>query len=128
MILRVLTIAVATLVAGCSTYSSNIQVGNEQSYLSLKDQREAMRSVRVYDAAPEGSEMLGEVSASRCHRSFVEEAPDEESVINDLRIAAYAKGADVVTGVAVTKESALARNCWYVLNGTAKAFALPAKQ
>ncbi len=118
---------VSVLAAGCSSFSSNMQVGNEQSYLSLKDQREAVRAVRQYAVLPSGAEVLTEVSASRCHRSFVEDAPEEATLLNDLKIAAYAQGADGITAVQVTKESALSRNCWYVLNGTAKAFALPAK-
>lgn len=118
---------VSVLITGCSSFSSNMQVGNDQSYLSLKDQREAVRTVKVYDTEPSGVESLGEVSASRCHRSFVEGAPEEATVINDLRVAAYAQGADGITDVKVSKESALSRNCWYVLSGTAKAFTLQAK-
>lgn len=114
--------------SGCSTYSSNLQVGNEQSYLSLKDQREAVRTVKVYQVMPEGAEVLTEVSAGRCHRSFVEEAPEESTLLTDLKIAAYAQGADGITDVKVAKDSALNRNCWYVLGGTAKAFALPSRK
>lgn len=117
----------AILLTGCSSYSSNMQVGNDQSYASLKDQREAMKVVKVLDAAPSGAEALGAVSAARCHRSFVEEAPTEENVLTDLKIAAYAKGADGLTDVRISKESGLSRNCWYVLTGTAQAFMLPTK-
>ncbi|NVZ18506.1 hypothetical protein HX794_02500 [Pseudomonas costantinii] len=42
----------------------------------------------------------------------------------DLKVAAYAQGADGITGVEITKESGLNRNCWYVLGGTAQAFTL----
>ena len=112
------------LVSGCSSYSSNLQVGNDQSYASLKDQREAVRTVKLYEKLPAGAELLSVVSAGRCHRSFVEQAPDEETVLMDLKIAAYAKGADGITDVTISKDSGLNRNCWYVLGGTAKAFAL----
>ena len=112
------------LVSGCSNYSSNLQVGNDQSYTSLKDQREAVRTVKVYETLPSGAEILSVVSAGRCHRSFVEEAPNEETVRMDLKIAAYAKGADGITDVSISKDSGLNRNCWYVLGGTAKAFTL----
>lgn len=112
------------LVMGCSSHSSNLQVGNEQSYASLKDQREAVRTVKIYDALPAGAEVVGNVSAGRCHRSFVEQAPEESTVLTDLKIAAYAQGADGITGVAISKDSGLNRNCWYVLGGTATAFTI----
>jgi uncharacterized protein YbjQ (UPF0145 family) len=115
-----------SLVAGCGSHSSNLQVGNEQSYASLKDQREAVRTVKQAENLPNGASVLGSVSAGRCHRSFVEEAPDEATVITDLKVAAYAKGADGITDVKVSKESGLNRNCWYVLGGTATAFTLGA--
>lgn len=115
------------LLAGCGSHSSNLQVGNEQSYASLKDQREAVRTVKVYTALPAGAEPLTTVSAGRCHRSFVEEAPTEASVLIDLKVAAFAQGADGITGVKITKESGLNRNCWYVLGGTAQAFTLNTK-
>lgn len=112
------------LLQGCGSHSSNLQVGNEQSYASLKDQREAVRTVKVYEAIPTGAQVVNEVSAGRCHRSFVEEAPTEAAVLTDLKIAAYAQGADGITGVKISKESGLNRNCWYVLGGTAQAFTL----
>lgn len=112
------------LLQGCGSHSSNLQVGNEQSYASLKDQREAVRTVKVYEALPTGAQVVNEVSAGRCHRSFVEEAPNEAAVLTDLKIAAYAQGADGITAVKISKESGLNRNCWYVLGGTAQAFTL----
>ncbi|MCQ4310692.1 hypothetical protein NAV33_02100 [Pseudomonas stutzeri] len=123
--MRSLAISLTLLaLSGCSSYSSNLQVGNGQSYLSLKDQREAVRLVKVYDALPSGAEVLGEVSAGRCHRSFVEQAPSEATVITDLKVAAYAQGADGITSINVSKDSGLNRNCWYVLGGRATAFML----
>lgn len=113
-----------TLAGGCSTYSSNLQVGNDQSYASLKDQREAVRTIKQYDSVPAGASALTEVSAGRCHRSFVEQAPAESTLLTDLKIAAYAQGADGIADVKISKDSGLNRNCWYVLGGTAKAFTL----
>lgn len=112
------------LLTGCGSHSSNLQVGNEQNYASLKDQREAVRTVQQYDTLPAGAQVLTEVSAGRCHRSFVEEAPQESTVLIDLKVAAFAQGADGITGVTIAKESGLNRNCWYVLSGKAQAFAL----
>ena len=60
----------AVLVSGCSTYSSNMRVGNDMSYASLGDQRTASQTIKVFDVAPTGAEGLGELDAGRCHRSF----------------------------------------------------------
>lgn len=51
------------LVSGCSNYSSNLQVGNDQSYTSPKDQRGAIRTAKVYKALPSGAEILSVVFA-----------------------------------------------------------------
>jgi len=120
-------LVVIGFLSGCSSHSSNLQVGNEQSYASIKDQREAVRTVQVYDALPSGAQVITEVSAGRCHRSFVEDSPQESTVLIDLKVAAFAQGADGITGVNIAKETGLNRNCWYVLTGKAKAFTMPNK-
>lgn len=114
--------------SGCSTYSSNMRVGNDMSYASLGDQRAASQTIQVLTAAPTGAEVLGEVDAGRCHRSFVETSPAEQAVLLDLKIAAYAMGADAITDVAIEKQSALTKNCWYMLDGKAKALRLASPQ
>ena len=122
-----LVVAIAGL-AGCATYSSNMRVGNDMSYASLGDQRTASQTIQVLDASPPGAQVLGEVDAGRCHRSFVETAPAEQAVLLDLKIAAYALGADAITDVNIEKQSALTKNCWYMLDGKAKALRLGAPE
>lgn len=68
---------------------------------------------------PDGAVVLGKVDAGRCHKSFVETSPDENLVKIDLKVAAYAKGADGITDIKITKESGLTKNCWYILDGEA---------
>ncbi len=46
------------LVSGCSNYSSNLQVVNDQAYTSLKGQREAVHTIKVFRTLPSGSEVL----------------------------------------------------------------------
>jgi uncharacterized protein YbjQ (UPF0145 family) len=121
---KLLSAALLALVAtasGCSTYSSNMRVGNDMSYASLSDQREASRTIQVLDSLPSGARVVGSVDAGRCHRSFVETSPADEQVLLDLKIAAYALGADAITDVQIKKESALTKNCWYMLDGRATA-------
>lgn len=120
-------IAASIAITACSSHSSNLQIGAEQSYASLRDQREAVRTVEVVDALPQGASNVAPITSGRCHRSFVEGEPTEAMVVNDLRVAAYAQGADGIAEVKVTKESGLSRNCWYILNGSAKAFRLKAQ-
>lgn len=126
---RVLACLAASLaLSACATHSSNLRVGNESSLASLADQREAMRAVQEYPTIPEGAEAVGTVDAGRCHRSFVQSAPTRDNVVADLKIAAYAKGADGIANVVIEKKSGLSDNCWYVLNGTATAFRFPQQQ
>jgi len=118
-------VALSTTLAGCASHSTNLQIGNELSYTSLKEHRDAVRTVKVHDFLPKGAEILGEVSASRCHRNSLHEPPREESVVADLQVSAYVNGADGITAVKIEKASALSSNCWHVLNGTAIAFTQP---
>lgn len=126
--LKVSVLLAAAGLTGCSTYSSNIRVGNDMSYASLSDQRAASQTIKMLDATPAGAEVIGDLDAGRCHRSFVETAPAEQGVLLDLKIAAYALGADAITDVKIEKKSALTKNCWYMLDGKAKALRLHAPQ
>jgi len=46
-------------------------------------------------------------------------------LIGDFKIQAYAKGADGISNITIEKNSALMKNCWYMLEGTANMFMLP---
>lgn len=82
--------ALGLTLSGCATYSSNMAVGNDMSYASLADQRQAALTVKVYDTVPAGAKVISEIDAGRCHRSFVETVPGQELVTVDLKVAAYA--------------------------------------
>lgn len=82
--------------------------------------REANRTISVHEIKPAGHRSIGEVSVRRCHRNFVEEAPTIEAITNDLKIAAYAQGADAISNIQTQKLNGLLANCWYVLEGTAQ--------
>lgn len=110
---------------GCSASSSNLQIGNTQSHLSLKDQREAVLTVVEYSALPDNAIVLGVVEAARCHRKTNVTEPTKDTVVMDLKLSAYAKGADGITNIQIEKVSGLAQNCWYILDGRATMFSLP---
>lgn len=124
MVKRAALAVIVLLCVGCATYSSNMRVGNDMSYTSVGDQRAASRSIQVLGTVPLTATDLGVVDAGRCHRSFVETAPAEQVVLLDLKIAAYVLGADGIADVKIEKQSALTKNCWYMLDGEARAYRL----
>lgn len=103
----------AALLAGCNTQSANMRVGTAQSLSSLEDQREAIRSVEIADALPEGAVEMSAVDASRCHRDFTDQAPSDDLVVQDLQVTAFGRGADGVHSVEINQTTGLLRNCWY---------------
>jgi hypothetical protein len=117
-----LLILALALLSGCGSYSSNMRIGTDQSYMSLSDQREASQSIRVESELPKGAVTLGLVDASRCHRNSSDLPPDENIVLLDLKAAAFARGAEGIAGVKIEKDSGLHRNCWFVLTGKATMF------
>ena len=102
-----------------------MRIGTDLSYTSLKDQREAIIAIKEYSSLPEGASTLTKVDASRCHRNAMQTEPTEEEVKADLKVAAYAKGADGITDIKISKASGLLQNCWSILNGEATAIILP---
>lgn len=112
---------------GCATNSSNMRVGTDVSYLSLKDQREVIPTVKEFGVSPSGAMDLGKVDAARCHRNGFQTEPTENEVKIDLKAAAYARGADGIADIKIDRVSGLMQNCWYILNGEATAFSLPKK-
>lgn len=122
--LSTFSVLLLSALSGCATYSSNMRVGNDMSYASLGDQRAASQTIKVLDAVPGDAVVVGMVDAGRCHRSFVESSPAEQAVLLDLKISAFALGADAIAEVIIEKQSALTKNCWYMLDGKAKALKL----
>lgn len=106
-------------VQGCVTAGYEGQVGTMISGDQIIARREANMSVAVYQTAPVGLRPLGEVSARRCHRSFVEDRPDDIALIDDLKLAAYAQGGDAISGIKTEQKNGLLANCWYVVEATA---------
>lgn len=117
-----LSVPLAFLLLGCANHSSNMRVGTDQSYMSLRDQREASLIVKQYPKMPADATQIGKVDASRCHRNALQGAPSDAEVLIDLKAAAYAKGADGITDVAISSSSGLLLNCWSITTGTATAF------
>jgi hypothetical protein len=119
-----LALSISLLTGSCATNSSNMRVGTDQSYTNLKDQREAITTVREYSSMPEGATRVGKVDVARCHRNTMQAKPTDDEVKVDLKVAAYAKGADGIMDIKISKSSGLLLNCWNILNGEATAIML----
>lgn len=125
MVVRSLTVAIMSFALfGCANQAANMHVGSDMTYISLKDQREAVMVVKEYKEIPEGAVSIGEVLAARCHRNTLDAPPKDSDVVIDLKVVAYAKGADGITAISIEKESGLLKNCWAIYNGKAMAFTL----
>jgi hypothetical protein len=100
-------------------------VGNAiDSQYSPSETRLALRNVKVSQALPAGADVLGDISTRRCHENFTEESPSEPAISTQLRVMAYAQGADGITNLRFDKLNGLLANCWYILEGRATMFAL----
>lgn len=119
-----LLVAFILLLSGCSSHSGNTMLGTTSYNYSLSEQREALRTVAVAQALPDDAVNMGPVDAARCHRNSLDAEPTEDMILTDLRMFAYAKGADGIYDVNIFKESGLLKNCWHILNGKASMYKL----
>lgn len=121
----------ATVLAALTALTGCVQPGGEgptsthiPPVSSLSDRREALRTIRIVEKTPAGAVSLGGISARRCHRNFLEDAPTEKALADDLKLAAYAQGADVMRMIGMEKINGVMANCWYVLEGKAELYRL----
>lgn len=110
----------ALLLSACVTEGYEGQTGTMMSGDQIIGRREANRTISVYETKPAGHRSMGEVSARRCHRSFVEDAPNLAAITDDLKVAAYTQGADAISNIQTKQMNGLLANCWYVIEGTAQ--------
>jgi len=115
-----LILGVTVVLSGCVTSGYEGQVGAMVSNDQMGDQREANRSIRVFEGAPSGYSPMNSISVRRCHRNFLEDEPSKAAIITDLKVAAYAAGGDAISNITTEQKNGLAANCWYVLEATAK--------
>lgn len=119
-----LAISSSLVISGC-TNTQNMKIGDATDHISLAAQRDAMRTVKKVDKAPEGAIFIGKITVARCHRDAFNKAPDEWMIINDLKIKAYSQGADYISDVELSYHDGFWQNCWYILNGDAKIYKKP---
>jgi hypothetical protein len=116
-----IALAAVVALAGCAS-STNMRIGTDQSYVSLQDQRAAAIAVTESAVVPESAKELGPVDASRCHRHQGAIEPGRDILIGDLKVAAYARGADGIAHVVTRTDVGLGYNCYYIITATATMF------
>jgi hypothetical protein len=109
---------------GCaSTRVTNVTEGRDLPVgADAETARKASTLIQVTDAPPSGAVIIGPVEAGRGHRDWRNEKPTQSDVINDLKIAAYARGADGISLVKFESHTGLTDNYWWVLQGKAIAW------
>jgi len=112
-------LAVSSVLSGCSSVPDGQVAGNDMSHLSLRDKRMAEKQVQLLEATPSDAVALGEISAERCQASMFSEAPEDKSLIVDIRAEAYRLGANAITNVKVEKRGAMGEGCWNIYKATA---------
>lgn len=93
--------------------------GNDLSHLSLRDKRMADKKVQVLDAQPKASSTIGQVSSKRCQSSMFSEAPEEKTLLVDMKAEAYRLGANAISDVKIQQQGAMGDGCWNVFTATA---------
>ena len=71
---------------------------------------------------PVNTLVIGQLERPRCHRKINETPSTSVVVVTDLKVVAYAKGADSFTDIRIDKVSGLSQHCWLILDGRAKMF------
>ena len=87
--------------------------------------RDANRGVKIYSSIPERATNIKSIEVKRCHQNFTEDAPTEETLLDDLIIAAYAAGADGISKIKHKREKGLMKNCWHIRSAQGSIFRLP---
>jgi hypothetical protein len=108
----------ALALTGCSSMPGALE-GNDLSHLSLRDKRMADNKVKVLQAQPQTSSSLGKVSSKRCQSSMFSEAPEEKTLIVDMKAEAYRLGANAISDVKIEQQGAVGDGCWNVFTATA---------
>lgn len=112
-------VAFTAMISGCSSVPEGQVAGNDMSHLSLRDKRMAEKQVQVLETTPSAATPMGEVVSERCQPSMFSEAPEDKSLIVDMRAEAYRLGANAITDIKVEKRGAMSEGCWNIYKATA---------
>ena len=119
-------VLIAAFLGGCAHPNFAGLEGNAlNSRYGLEDKRKAVLAIKVTDTVPSNAAEQRKLWTQRCHQYLTSERPSEDTLKDDLIMAAYAQGYDGLTGFSYSTESGLLRNCWTVHKASATAFKLP---
>ena len=103
----------------CSSMPGTLS-GNDLSHLSLRDKRMADKQVKVIEKEPQQvGVILGKVESKRCQSSMFSEAPEEKTMLVDMKAEAYRLGANAISDVKIEQAGAMGEGCWNVFTATA---------
>jgi len=125
-----LILAAGFLLSGCATTSgpsgSGLIGNNINTNYSLEDLRKANKTIKYTETLPANAEVMGEITARRCHRMATDPVPSEETLMNDLKLLVYTQGGDGFTDYKLKKHSGvgLLYNCWQLRDASAKMYKL----
>jgi len=115
---------------GCATssggYSGSGLIGNNRNTnYNLSDVRLANKTIQYSEVIPDNATSMGEFTVRRCHRNINDPQPSESTLRNDLKLAAFAQGADGFSGFEIkTSGLTLANNCCKVFDATSTFYSL----
>ena len=118
----------AVLLSACMVSNKPNLVGKRGNYGYSDDisgLRDASRGIQIFESTPVNAANIERIETQRCHQNFTEDAPTEETLQDDLIVAAYARGADGIADIVHKKESGLMKNCWHVQSAQGTIFRLP---
>lgn len=112
-------VIVCLLAMGACSSMPGALSGNDLSHLSLRDKRMADKKVQVLENAPQSVAVLGTVQSKRCQDSMFSEAPEEKTMLVDMKAEAYRLGANAISDVKIEQKGAMGEGCWNVYTATA---------
>lgn len=106
------------MMGACSSMPGTLD-GNDLSHLSLRDKRMAQKKVKVVETTPAKASALGLVQSKRCQSTVFSEAPEEKTLLVDIKAEAYRLGANALSDVKIEQVGAMGDGCWNLYTATA---------
>jgi hypothetical protein len=114
------TVVLFLLAMGACSSMPGTLTGNDLSHLSLRDKRMADKTVKVLVEPPQQvAVVLGKVESKRCQNTVFSDAPDEKTLLVDMKAEAYRLGANAISDVTIKDDGAMGNGCWKLFTATA---------
>jgi hypothetical protein len=118
-IAQAIVVLLLLAMGACSTLPGTL-TGNDLNHLSLRDKRMAEKTVKVLVEPPKQIALvLGKVESKRCQSTVFSDAPDEKTLLVDMKAEAYRLGANAISEVTIKQDGAMGDGCWKLFTATA---------